>query len=145
MRLYFSYGSNMDRAHMARLCRGAEPLGVAHADNHIFYIAASGYASIAPKRNSKVYGVLWRITAQDLSKLDAYEAVEDGLYRPVAIPVHQGKKFLRAMVYYALDTRPGRPKTGYQEKLVAAARSWNLPEDYVLTLEKFLPHAHAGD
>ena len=24
MRLYFAFGSNMDRAHMARLCRGAE-------------------------------------------------------------------------------------------------------------------------
>jgi gamma-glutamylcyclotransferase (GGCT)/AIG2-like uncharacterized protein YtfP len=145
MRLYFSYGSNMDRTHMARLCRGAQSLGVGHAENHVFFIADSGYASIVPKRNSRVYGVLWRISAQDLLKLDTYESVGSGLYRPVAIPVHLGGKFLRAMVYYAVEPKPGRPKPGYQEKLVAAARSWNFPEDYVLMLEKFLPHGHAVD
>lgn len=130
---------------MARLCRGAEALGVAHAENHVFFISASGYASITPKRNSRIYGVLWRISAQDLPRLDAYESVGSGLYRPVAIPVHQGGKFLRAMVYYAVEAKPGRPKPGYQEKLVAAAQSWNLPEDYLRMLEKFLPVGHAAD
>jgi hypothetical protein len=39
MRLYFSYASKMDRAHAMRLCRGTEALGIAHAENLIFYIA----------------------------------------------------------------------------------------------------------
>jgi len=145
MRFYFSYGSNMDRTHMAGLCRGAEALGVAHAENHAFFIAASGYASIAPKRNSRVYGVLWRVSAQDLLKLDAYESVGSGLYRPAAIPVHRGGNLLRAMVYYAIQAEPGRPRLGYQEMVVAAARSWNLPEEYMLALEKFLPRGHAAN
>lgn len=134
----------MDREHMARLCRGAQALGVAHAENHVFYIAASGYASIAPKRNSKVYGIVWKINAQDLLKLDAYESVSSDLYRPVAIPVHQGAKLLRAMAYYATEAKPGRPKPGYQENVIAAARSWNFPENYVAMLEKFLPPRHAA-
>jgi gamma-glutamylcyclotransferase (GGCT)/AIG2-like uncharacterized protein YtfP len=139
MRLYFAYGSNMDRVHMTRLCRGAEAVGVAQAENHIFYIAAGGFASLAPRRNSRVHGVLWRISARDLPKLDAYESVQSGLYRPAAIPVHHGGKFLRAMIYYAVEAKPGRPKPGYQEKVVAAAREWDLPADYVGELEKFLP------
>ncbi|SRR5579885_56162 len=141
MRLYFAYGSNMDREHMERLCRGAEALGVATAENQIFYIAASGYASLAPRRDSRVYGVLWKIGAQDLMKLDAYESVGTGLYRPAAIPVHQNGKLLRAMIYYAAEAKPGRPKPGYQENVVAAARAWGFPQDYLEHLEKFLPHA----
>lgn len=143
MRLYFAYGSNMDRAHMAKLCRGAEPLGVASAENQIYYIAACGYASMAPRRNSRVHGVLWRINAQDLMKLDAYESVGAGLYRPAAIPVHQGGKLLRAMIYYAVEAKPGRPKPGYQENVIAAAQAWDFPEAYLQALEKFLPPVKA--
>jgi len=144
MRLYFSFGMNMDRVHMTRLCRGAEPVGIADAKDQIFYIAASGYASIAPRRNAKVYGVLWRITAQHLSKLDAYESVQSGLYRPSTIPLHHGGKLLLAMIYYAVDARPGRAKPGYQEMVIAAARSWEFPQDYVHELEKFLPVTHTN-
>jgi gamma-glutamylcyclotransferase (GGCT)/AIG2-like uncharacterized protein YtfP len=141
MRLYFAYGSNMNRAHMARLCRGAEALGVATAENQIFYIAASGYASLAPRRNSRVYGVLWKIDARHIAKLDAYENVESGLYASAAIPVRHNGKLLRAMIYYALESKPGRPRPGYQENVVTAARAWEFPQDYLEHLEKFLPHA----
>jgi len=138
MRLYFSFGSNMDRAHMARLCRGAEALGPARLNHHQFFIANAGYASIAPKRGAAVHGVLWKVTAAHLAKLDAYESVEDGLYQKAAIPVHHQEKFLRALAYVASDPRPGRPKPGYQEGVVAAARAWQLPEAYVCELETFL-------
>ncbi len=141
MRLYFAYGSNMDRAHMAKLCKGAEPLGAATAENHIYYVAACGYASISPRRNSRVHGVLWKIGARDVLKLDEYEAVGEGLYRSAAIPVKQNGKLLRAMIYYATEAIPGRPKPGYQEGVIAAARSWDFPESYLLELEKFLPRA----
>lgn len=124
---------------MVKLCRGAEAVGIAQAQSRVFYITASGYASLAPRRNCTVHGVLWRISAQDLVKLDAYESVRAGLYRPAAIPVHHGGKFLRAMIYYAAEAKSGRPKPGYQEKIVAAARDWNLPADYVRELESFLP------
>ncbi len=140
MRLYFSFGSNMDRAHMERLCRGADALGSARLDHHQFFIAHAGYASIAPKHGAVVHGVLWKITAPHLAKLDVYESVTGGLYRLVAVPVHHGEKLLRALAYVASDPRPGRPKAGYQEGVVAAARAWRLPDEYVRELEVFLPH-----
>jgi gamma-glutamylcyclotransferase (GGCT)/AIG2-like uncharacterized protein YtfP len=141
MRLYFAYGSNMDRAHMAKLCRSAEVVGAATAENQIYYIAAPGYASLALRRNARVYGVLWKIAAQDLGKLDAYESVETGLYRAAAIPVRHSGKLLRAMIYYALEAKPGVPKAGYQENVIAAARAWDFPPAYLTHLEKFLPRA----
>jgi gamma-glutamylcyclotransferase (GGCT)/AIG2-like uncharacterized protein YtfP len=138
MRLYFSFGANMDRAHMARLCHGAEALGIARLDHHQFFIAHAGYASIAPKRGAAVHGVLWKVTATHIVKLDAYESVEGGLYRQTLVPVHHGERLLRALAYVASDPRPGRPKPGYQEGVVAAAREWQLPEEYVRELETFL-------
>lgn len=141
MRLYFAFGSNMDRAHMAKLCRGAEAVGVATAENQLYFIAAAGYASMTPRRNARVFGVLWKIAAQDLGKLDVYESVETGLYRPAAIPVRQNGKLLRAMIYYAVEAKPGVPKAGYQENVIAAARTWDFPPEYLAHLEKFLPHA----
>ena len=139
MRYYFAFGSNMDRAHMARLCHGAEALGPARLDNHQFFIAHAGYASIAPKRRATVHGVLWKISVRHLANLDEYESVATDLYRPAALPVHYQEKLLRALVYVASDARPGRPKPNYQEGVVAAARGWQLPEGYVRELEMFLP------
>lgn len=135
MRHYFAYGSNMDRAHMAKLCPQAEPLGLAELRHHRFFIAAGGYASIAPRRGASVHGILWRILARDRIKLDRYESVETGLYRHAALPVHWNGKLLRALVYVANDERPARASVGYRGAVLGAARDWALPEDYVRALE----------
>ena len=103
MRHYFAYGSNMDRAHMAKLCPRAEALGPALLKDHRFLIAHGGYGSVARKRNSVVHGVLWRIAARDLIALDAYEEIGDGLYQHALLPVHWDNKLLKALVYVAND------------------------------------------
>jgi cation transport regulator ChaC len=136
MRLYFAYGSNMDRAHMAKLCPRAEALGPARIDHHRFFVAYGGYGSIARKRGAAVHGVLWRIGARDRIALDAYEAIGDGLYQHATLPVHHDGKLLRALVYVANDGRPGRPGAQYRDLVHAAAREWKLPEDYVRALEQ---------
>ena len=143
MRLYFAYGSNMDRAHIAKLCRGAEPLGVASAENQLFFVAACGYASMAPRRAARTHGVLWKIGAQHIVKLDEYESVKTGLYASAAIPVRHNGKLLRALIYYATEAKPGYAKPGYQENVIAAARSWEFPAEYLAHLEKFLPRSLA--
>ena len=138
MRHYFAYGSNMDPRHMANLCPQAEALGLARLDNHRFFIAHGGYGSVAPKRGVAVYGVLWRISARDCVALDTYEEIGDGLYQHATVPVHIGEKLLRALIYVANDARPARPSTQYRDMVLAAARHWNLPEDYSRVLEREL-------
>ena len=34
---------------------------------------------------------------------------------------------------------PGRPRPGYIETVVSAARAWDLPKDYVRSLERWAP------
>jgi len=136
--LYFAYGSNMDRAHMAQMCPRAKTYGTARIKHYRFFITASGHGSITPHRGANVWGVLWRVTAIDISALDRYEDVAGGLYRQDMLPVHHDEKLLSALVYIASDTTPGRARPQYRAQVIGAAREWKLPDDYVHALERAL-------
>ena len=74
MQLYFAYGSNMQRAAMARRCPGARALGPAALEGYRLLRRARrlgfGHARRAALR---VHGVLWRLTPRDIAALHAYE------------------------------------------------------------------------
>jgi gamma-glutamylcyclotransferase (GGCT)/AIG2-like uncharacterized protein YtfP len=139
VRLYFAYGSNMDRAHMARLCPQAEPYGAASLRSYKYVIAASGFATVIPWPGSFVHGVLWKVTPREIAALDRYEDVAGGLYRAVQLPVKYNDRLLRALVYLAISDRTGATPPGYLDKIVTAAKDWNLPADYVDYLAKQSP------
>jgi cation transport regulator ChaC len=134
---YFAYGSNMSRPHMARRCRTAVPIGPARLDGWRFLVTAAGFASIVPAPGAVVHGVLWRLAARDLAALNAYESLDSGLYVRRMLPVRAGERIVAALVYVGRERRPGKPRPGYQRVLVAAARDWGLPEDYVRSLERW--------
>lgn len=135
-RLYFAYGSNMDRAHMARLCPQAEPYGVASLRSYKYVMAASGFATVIPWPGSFVHGVLWKVGPKEIAALDRYEDVAGGLYRAAQLPVKYNERLLRALVYLASGDRTGPVPQGYVENIIAAAKAWNLPPDYVDYLAK---------
>jgi AIG2-like family len=137
--LHFAYGANMDRAVMRKYAAAAEPLGVAALHNHRFVITADGYASVERARASTVHGVLWRLTPRDRITLDAWESVGRGHYRAATLPVLRAGARRPALVYVAQPRPIGRPRAGYMELVIAAARAWNLPADYIATLERWLP------
>jgi len=137
--LYFAYGSNMDRSVMRRHAPGAMPLGIAALAKHRFVITADGYASVEPTHAQTVHGVLWRLTPRDRVTLDAWENIAGGLYRAAMSPVHSAGRRRSALVYVARPRGVGRPKSGYMELVVAAARAWALPEAYIASLEDWLP------
>jgi len=132
--LHFAYGANMSRAVMRRHARDACPLGVAALADHRFVITADGYASVEPAPAELVYGVLWRITPRDRVTLDAWENVQGGLYRAEILPVRRGEGRRPALIYRARPGGEGRPKPGYIELVIAAAREWDLPMPYVQSL-----------
>ena len=138
MTLYFAYGANMERAAMRHRCRGATPLGPARLTGWR-YLIAEGYGSVAPAPGSCVYGVLWRLTPRDLAALNAFESLDSGLYRRVMLTVEAGTKRVRALVYVGNRRGKRRPMPGYQERLVAAAEDWHLPDFYVAELRRLAP------
>ena len=49
-----------------------------------------------------------------------------------------------ALVYLARPGGEGRPKPGYIELVIAAAREWHLPEDYIGSLASLVAGARLG-
>ena len=139
MILHFAYGSNMHRAVMRRHAPAADPLGVATLADHRFVITGDGYASVDRAIARTVHGVLWRLTPRDRITLDSWENVAGKLYRAETIPVRYDGRLHNVLVYLARPNGEGRPKAGYMELVVAAARNWSFPSTYIADLERWLP------
>jgi gamma-glutamylcyclotransferase (GGCT)/AIG2-like uncharacterized protein YtfP len=142
--LHFAYGANMHGAIMHRHAPAAVPIGAATLADHRFIVSAHGYASVVPERGHAVHGVLWRIAPRDRVALDAWENISAKLYRAETVPVRCGDRLRPALIYVARGSRASRPKAGYMELVIAAARAWALPEDYIASLQRFLPRRPAS-
>ena len=138
MPLYFAYGSNMDRAAMARRCPASKPVGIARLMRHRFLVFEVGYASVVRDPQRTVLGLLWDLALADVPALDRYESLSTGLYTKTIQPVLTAKGPRRAMVYVGRSTKPGLPKPGYMESVVEAAAKAELPPDYVQGLGRWL-------
>jgi hypothetical protein len=142
--LHFAYGSNMHRAVMRRHAPNAEPIGTATLADYRFLITADGYASVKPARTHTVHGVLWRLTPRDRVSLDAWENIAGGLYCAKTLAVLAAGRRLPVLVYLARTRAAGRPRAGYMELVVEAARTWKLPPDYITSLRRWLPAQPLG-
>jgi gamma-glutamylcyclotransferase (GGCT)/AIG2-like uncharacterized protein YtfP len=142
--LYFAYGSNMSRNLMRARCPGAQALGTGVLAGWHFMITADRYASIVPRPGRAVHGVLWRIGAREMSALNAYESVDSGLYRRRRVMVRCGRRSYAALLYVARPRGPGRPRPAYLDVVVAAAREWRLPDDYIRSVARWSPGSWRG-
>jgi gamma-glutamylcyclotransferase (GGCT)/AIG2-like uncharacterized protein YtfP len=138
MTLYFAYGSNMCRAPMRARCPSAREVGIATLAGHRFIVTADGYASVVAEPGGRVHGLLWRLVPRDLAALDAYESLDTGLYCAANLPVRLGARRMTAMVYVGRSRRPGPPRPGYLEPVLAAAREIGLPAAYIAALSRWL-------
>ena len=148
MPLYFAYGSNMDVAAMQSRCARSRPLGRAVLPRHRLVIMREGYASVTRDGGRSVHGVLWDVALCDMRPLDAYESLSSGLYTKVSQPVlRDGAAAVRALIYIGRGRAAGKgggktghlPLDGYMEAVLAAARSWSLPEAYLRELAALTP------
>ena len=129
---YFAYGSNMDVQQMAERCSDAVVVGTACLPGHRFLINTHGVATVVPSQGEAVHGVLWAISKADEASLDHYEGVAAGFYRKVITGVRlDNGSAADALIYIARDDMPGRPRPGYLERVLDAARKHRLPADYI--------------
>lgn len=144
MPLYFAYGSNMDQAAMRQRCPASKPLGIARLMRHRFIIFDEGYASVVRDPQRTVWGMVWDLALADVPALDRYESLSTGQYTKVVQPVVTGQGPRRAVIYIGRNAKPGTPKPGYMEGVIEAARHAGLPEDYIRSLQVWLPKASAS-
>src|SRR5277367_1152768 len=137
MPLYFAYGANMDVEDMARRCPRSRPLGVARLMRHRLAITREGWLTATRDARGRVHGVLWDLALADVSALDRFEGVGDGLYKKTTQPVIMAAGPKRALVYFGRNDGPGRAGAAYIRAVIATARGWRLPEEALAMLEGF--------
>ncbi|MBM3900802.1 MAG: gamma-glutamylcyclotransferase [Verrucomicrobia bacterium] len=137
---YFAYGSNMVLEAMRERCPTARALAPAMLRDWRYRINNRGYATVVPEAGGIVHGRLWEIDSAAEAALDAYEALDEGMYRKTRLTVVQSGRPLTAMVYLATGSDPGWPIPGYQEEIVGAAASLGVPDAYLEELQRWLRH-----
>ena len=81
MTLYFAYGSNLNRAAMARRCPGARAIGQATLEGYKFFVGVDGWGSVKRSAGDAVHGVLWRLTPRDIAALACLRTAAPGPLR----------------------------------------------------------------
>lgn len=120
---------------MAERCPGARIVDGAVLADHAFVITDEGYANVPPAPGQAVFGLLWDISRDHETALDQYEGVRPGLYRKEHVAVTTtGGQIVQALIYLASATATGRPKPGYLELVIAAARAHAFPDEYIASL-----------
>ena len=132
-KLYFAYGSNINLDQMAHRCPAAEVVGPVVLENCRLLFRGNyrgnGVATIAPRKGSKVHGLLWKITPECEKSLDAYEAFPH-LYdkQPVTVRDQSGQE-VTTMAYIMTERckEPAVPSNLYYNGILEGYRQNGLP------------------
>jgi gamma-glutamylcyclotransferase (GGCT)/AIG2-like uncharacterized protein YtfP len=138
---YFAYGSNMNPERM-RIRMGYLPpsrKAVLQDYSLIFNKISSrnsgaGVANIIPLAGSKVEGILYDVTVQDVAKLDIFEGVPKH-YICKNVKVECDGELVNAFTYFAVLVKDGlKPSQDYLNHLLASKEY--LSDDYFQQLAK---------
>lgn len=146
--LYFAYGSNMLTSRLQARCPSARGGRVATADNHSLSFFkrgrdGSGKATLVPdaRGGQRVAGVVFELDERELSQLDRFEGAGTGYDRVQRFRVRTqaGSGVLEAFTYIAGEgyIDPGlKPFDWYLSLVVAGAREYAQPEDYIAAITR---------
>ena len=141
---YFAYGSNMDVEQMKGRCPDAKVLDLAVLQGASFRINRYGVATVVPS-TSIVHGVLWEISSGDATNLSAYEGEAGEFYLKESVWVEFPRfKKVEAMIYLAGNIQPGKPRPGYLELILRAAKAHGFPREYFSHLASCADHRANG-
>lgn len=142
---YFAYASNMNRTQMQQRAGNPAEEKVARLDNYELNFekvarGGTGTGNLVPAAGKVVYGVLYRVTEQQLKVLDRFEGVPEHYRRSeVTVTDAEGNK-IAAQVYLARKVRRGlKPDRLYLQRIVQGAEEHNLPADYIQQLKRITP------
>lgn len=129
-RLYFAYGTNLNRDEMARRCPDAVPLCPARLAGYRLAFrgrpGAMGVADIEPCPGSEVMGALWELSDRDLAALDRYEGYP-GFYGRMTVEVQTDRGPMTALVYRLQPgCVPALPHPRYYDSIARGYRDWGL-------------------
>jgi gamma-glutamylcyclotransferase (GGCT)/AIG2-like uncharacterized protein YtfP len=143
---YFAYGSNLDDAQMRHRCPDHEVVGPAKLEGYRLSFHGNSdrwrgaVATVSPSVDSVVWGVLFRLTDDDLKALDEYEDYR-GPNHPASLYDRQDVRVrtsagieAQALTYLMRPHTEGKPSRLYLDTITNGAADHGLPREYVLQL-----------
>jgi hypothetical protein len=144
--LFFAYGSNMNPGQISSRCFKPEACAVARLPGHelSFYGASrrwdGGEATITPKAEEDVWGVVYKLTLTDSERLDSWQDVRlDGtgayFHYPTVVTDAEGNEYPVLLYKRFLSGETSSPSEEYMETVIAGALFHGLPSVYVESLK----------
>ncbi len=147
--LYFAYGSNMNWEQMQARCSSASFVAVARlADHRLAFTRRSvsrgcGVADAVPEPGHSLWGVVYQVPESELAFLDSAEGFRPGrghnsYWRRECMVFQEGDEDrpLQVEAYFAeREPNPPLPNQAYKDCILAGARHWRLPAEYIAELE----------
>ena len=138
MRLYWSFGRNMNHAEMHR--RAPDAVAVSHlrVNNGLLTFRRVADVEWCTSKNDFVSGGLWRISEQDERNLDRYEGYqkdESGLYIKKYLTLQINGKVEKCMYYKHSSEGVLPPSDEYVDAIAQGYRDFKLENDLILLEE----------
>ncbi len=143
---YFAYGSNMCTKEFYSVV-GWDFITVTPAqlegyaiDFTLWSDRRKGYvADIVESQGSHVWGVLYRVSAAQMNKLDKKEGVAKGYYKRHAVRVLTLNGLVDATAYIVVNRENARkPSYEYMNLIIQGANEHCLPDEYVESLRTYV-------
>jgi Gamma-glutamyl cyclotransferase, AIG2-like len=132
----FFYGSFMNPNVLAKA--DVQPTDSQRARLDGWDIKIAPRATLVPSDQSRVYGVLARVTHPDLEKLYTKDWFGFGTYLPEAVLVaDSAERFVPALSYIAWEMEGGTPSIEYIDNVVDAALQFEFRTWYVNRIKSF--------
>jgi cation transport regulator ChaC len=135
--LYFAYGSNMSTQRLRERVPESIPIGSAVLNDYIFACNkssrdGSGKGNIIEKAGGKTWGILYQIPISKLTILDHYEVG----YIRIEVVTEFGNRPTKAITYISTHFTDELPFDWYMKYVIDGAKEHNLPDAYIIELEK---------
>ena len=147
--LYFAYGSNMDWGQIRKRCPSVRFVGVAKLpDYRLAFTRKSttrncGVADAVRCTGHEVWGAVFEVPSLEIGTLDESEGFRPGretnsYWRRecvVLLDGDNGRPLTVAAYFGEPQENPPPPSRAYKDVILAGARHWHLPADYIQQLE----------
>ncbi|XP_071769197.1 gamma-glutamylcyclotransferase-like [Centroberyx gerrardi] len=154
--LYFAYGSNLltERLHLRN--PSATFVTTGSLKNHTIQFGHwtknfngsnswhGGVATIEKSEGEYVWGVIWRLSMENLISLDKQEGVSIGMYRPLEVTVDTVEGEVLCRTYQMNNFTPYLTSDPYKLVVCLGAKQHNLPLDYIKKLEAVETNGYSG-
>ncbi|KAG9355703.1 hypothetical protein JZ751_000541 [Albula glossodonta] len=103
-----------------------------------------GVATIEESEGNTVWGVVWKMSNDNMDSLDKQEGVDKGVYRPLEVKVETDEGEIVCRTYKMNDFNTNLPSPQYKQVICLGAKQNGLPLDYIEKLEAVKTNDYSG-